>query len=40
MKNSKFKQSIEALKNSEKQASYDVKKSFSKLNLHWPWLKH
>ena len=31
MKNSKFKQSIEALKNSEKQASYDVKKVFSKL---------
>ena len=31
MKNSKLKQSIEALKNSEKQVSYDVKKSFSKL---------
>ena len=31
VKNSKLKQSIEALKNSEKQVSYDVKKSFSKL---------
>ena len=31
MKNSKLKQSIEALKNSEKQVFYDVKKSFSKL---------